>query len=110
MSVIVENKQSQSQNKSEPTLIFDEKSEPMNETKYPNGTECQGSTANEELQRAHRLLDAAEVALLGTLSDRLIWVAKQWFKSHTLSSQDHISPKFRAMLREAGELEFLSRG
>lgn len=89
------------------TLTSDERKMTMTETKCPSGTEKQDSTESKE---AHRLLDAAGVDPRGTLADRIVSVAREWFKHHSLGCQDKISPRMLAILREANEIEFLSKG
>lgn len=61
------------------------------------------ASLQDDLDECHAMLDAADVPEADTIRDRLVWVAKEWFRHHPIGCQDHISPKFRKLLSEAGE-------
>lgn len=60
-----------------------------------------------ECEVAHAYLDAAGAPGGDELPERLILVAKEWFRGHPRSSSDHISTRLRTMLLKAGEVDFI---
>ena len=60
-----------------------------------------------ECDEVHEYLDAAGVAHGERIPERLVCVAKAWFRNHPTSSSDHISVRLRGLLLKAGEVGFI---
>lgn len=60
-----------------------------------------------ECDAVHEYLDAAGAPQAERLPERFVAIAKEWFRSHSTESSDHISARLRAGLLRAGEMEFV---